>query len=75
MITKTVIYDSTTDGWIRGINCLIPNLQVGQTIKVKASKLGGYASNFYRIDRIETTIGLDVDVVIQNIGVTEVELL
>lgn len=75
MITKTVIYDSTTDGWIRGINYLIPNLQVGQTIKVKASRLGGYASNLYRIDRIETTIGLDVDVVIQNIGVTEVELL
>ncbi len=75
MITQTVIYDNATDGLIRGINCLIPNLQVGQTIKVMASKLGGYASNLYRIDRIETTIGLDADAVIQHIAVTEVKLL
>lgn len=75
MITKTVIYDPATDELIRGINCLIPNLQVGQTIKVRASKVGGYASNLYRIDRIETTIGLDADAVIQYIEVTEVEPL
>jgi len=74
MITETVLHDSATDGWIRGIKCLIPNLQVGQTIKVMASKQKGYSSTLYRIDRIETTIGLDADVVIQHIAVTEVKL-
>ena len=74
MITETILHDSATDGWIRGIKCLIPNLQVGQTIKVMASKQKGYSSTLYRIDRIETTIGLDSDAVIQHVAVTEVKL-
>lgn len=72
MTNETVLINSANDGWIKGINCLIPNLQVGQTINLMASKEMGYAQTIFRIDGIETTIGSDTDTIIQHIMVTPI---
>ena len=72
MINETILINSANDGWIKGVSCLIPNLQVGQTIKLMASKEMGYAQTIFRIDGIETTIGSDTDTIIQHVMVTAI---
>lgn len=78
MINKTILIDSKNEAWIdseneawiRCINRLIPNLQVGQTIILKGSKKLCHAQTSFRIDGIETTIGIDTDTIVQHIMVT-----
>ena len=72
MVNETILINSANDGWIKGVSRLIPNLQVGQTINLMASKKTGYAQTKFRIDGIETTIGSDTDTIIQHIMVTPI---
>jgi len=72
MINETILINSKNEGWIKGINHLIPNLQVGQTINLMASKEMDYAQTKFRIDGIETTIGSNTDTIIQHIMVSPI---
>ena len=78
MINKTILIDSKNEAWIDseneaciiGINRLVPNLQVGQTIILEISKDLYHAQTSFRIDGIETTIGIGTDTIVQHIMVT-----
>ena len=56
-----------SDGWIKGIKEAVPNLTVGQKLLIMSSKEGNYHRDIYRIVDIETIIGKDEGVIIQNV--------
>ncbi len=49
---------------------LIPNLQEGQFVITMDGKEKGYRKWIWRIDKIETIVGSDVESVLQNVFMT-----
>ena len=70
MTTATHFIETTGGAWIKGVPCLIPNLQEGQFVITMDGKEKDYRKWRWRIDKIETTIGSDADTVLQEVYMT-----
>ena len=70
-MTQATHFIETIDGaWIKGVPCLIPNLQEGQFVITMDGKEEDYRKWRWRIDKIETIVGSGVDSVLQNVFMT-----
>ena len=70
-MTQETHFIETIDGaLIKGVPCLIPNLQEGQFVITMDGKEKDYRKWRWRIDKIETIVGSDVDTVLQNVFTT-----
>ena len=70
-MTKATHFIDAVDGaWIKGVPCLIPNLQEGQFVITMDGKEKDYRKWRWRIDKIETIIGGETDTVLQNVYMT-----
>jgi hypothetical protein len=74
MSETTMFYDAETEGFIKMVPRLIPNLCDSAFIELMKDKEHGYYRTRYKIKRIETVIGDGVDTIIQNVMVTKSEL-
>ena len=70
MTIATHFIETIGGAWIKGVPCLIPNLQEGRYVITMDGKEKGYLKWRWRIDKIETIIGSDVDSVLQNVFMT-----
>ena len=70
MEVRTQFIDNTDGAWIKGVPCLIPNLQEGQFVITMDGKEKDYRKWRWRIDKIETIIGSNVDTVLQEVYMT-----
>lgn len=71
MSEKTMFYDAETEGFIKMVSRLIPNLGDNAFIELMKDKENGYHRTRYKIKRIETVIGDGVDMIVQNVMVTK----
>lgn len=70
MTIATHFIETIGGAWIKGVPCLIPNLQEGRYVITMDAPATGYRKWRWRIDKIETIIGSDVDSVLQNVLMT-----
>ena len=71
MSETTMFYDAETEGFIKMVPKLIPNLYDSAFIELMKDKEHGYHRTRYKIKGIETVIGDGVDTIIQNVMVTK----
>ena len=71
MSETTMFYDAETEGSIKMVPQLIPNLYDSAFIERMKDKEHGYHRTRYKIKGIETVIGDGVDTIIQNVMVTK----
>ena len=69
VIIITQFIDATDGAWIKGVPCLVPNLQVGQYVLTIDDKSEDYRKWRYRIDNIETIVA-SRNSVLQNVYLT-----
>lgn len=69
MEVRTHFIDATDGGWIKGVPCLVPNLQEGQCMVTMGDKSEDYRKWRWRIERIETIVGWSGSV-LQNVYLT-----
>lgn len=67
MTVETHFIKTINEGWIKGVPCLIPNLQEGQFVITMDDKSNNYRRWRWRIDKIETVIGSTVNTVVQDV--------
>lgn len=70
MMIRTHFIETVGGAWIKGVPCLIPNLQEGQFVITMDGKEKDYRKWRWRIDKIEMTIGSGVDMVLQEVYMT-----
>ena len=69
VIIITQFIDATDGAWIKGVPCLIPNMQVGQYVLTMDGPEKEYRKWRYRIDNIETIVA-SCNSVLQNVYLT-----
>ena len=69
MKVRTQFIDATDGAWIKGVPCLVPNLQEGQYVVTMGDKSEDYRKWRWRIDQIETIVG-ESGSVLQNVYLT-----
>lgn len=70
MTIGTHFIETASGAWIKGVTCLVPNLQEGQFVITMNGKEKDYRKWRWRIDKIETIVGNTIDTVIQVVFMT-----